>query len=396
MGNSTSCAECGGPLADGQCQACERTQESSFVHREVVVLMVLSAAVVAGFLLTRAVAGVNHRLRLDDAAAWYDSGQRQLTGSNIEAAIQSLRHATAIDRDNRRYRLALAAALAADRQDVSARQVLLGVRESTPEDPDVNVQLARLAARQDDVAGAVQYYQNALHGSWRIDQGDARRQVRVELIRYLLAHDQRGRALSELLVLEGNLTGDASLQTEAGQLFLDAGEPRRALERFQQALRSNSKNESALTGAGEAAFAAGDYVSAQRLLRAVTSPSSRVLELRAITDRVLTSDPWRSGLSEQQRQERVRTGFTRALQALNDCIGKQPTSAAAFAPLSAEASDLEPELQPGRLRRKPESIDLALDLIYRIEQRTLDICGQGTPFDRALILIARRHEADQR
>jgi predicted Zn-dependent protease len=143
----------------------------------------------------------------------------------------------------------------------------------------VNVQLARLEARRDDVTGTVRYYQNALYGSWRIDQGDARRQVRVELIRYLLAHDQRGRALSELLVLEGNLPDDARLQTEAGRLFLEAGEPHRGLERFRQVLRSDPKNKSALTGAGEAAFEVGDYTSAQRFFRAVTSPSNRVSDL---------------------------------------------------------------------------------------------------------------------
>jgi hypothetical protein len=37
--------------------------------------------------------------------------------------------------------------------------VLLGVRESSPEDPEVKVRLARLEARHDDVTGTVRYYQ---------------------------------------------------------------------------------------------------------------------------------------------------------------------------------------------------------------------------------------------
>ena len=41
----------------------------------------------------------------------------------------------------------------------------LGVRESTPEDPEVNVQLARLEARHDDLTGTVRYYQNAVYGA---------------------------------------------------------------------------------------------------------------------------------------------------------------------------------------------------------------------------------------
>ena len=149
-------------------------------------------------------------------------------------------------------------------------------------------------------------------------------QVRIELIRYLLAHEQRGRALSELLVLSGNLPDDVKSQTEAGQLFLDAGEPRRGLDRFRQALRIDPKNAAALAGAGEAAFEAGDYTSAQRYLRAVDSPSARVSELRSVTDLVLTRDPLRPGLSLRQRQERVMAGFRRALEALDDCVTKKP------------------------------------------------------------------------
>jgi tetratricopeptide (TPR) repeat protein len=241
----------------------------------------------------------------------------------------------------------------------------------------------------------VRYYQNAVYGSWTGDQLDARRRVRIELIRYLLAHEQRGRALSELLVLSGNLPDDVKSQTEAGQLFLDAGEPRRGLDRFRQALRIEPKNAAALAGAGEAAFEAGDYTSAQRYLRAVDPPSERVSDLRSVTDLVLTRDPLRPGLSLRQRQDRVMAGFRRALEALDDCVTKQPAASGSFDSLRAEAGAFEPELALERLRRTPESTDTALNLIYRIEQQTAETCGQGSPFDRALLLIGRRHEADR-
>jgi tetratricopeptide (TPR) repeat protein len=395
MESSSSCARCGGPLVDGDCQACDGNTGSTFVHREIVVLLVLCAVVVVGFVLTRSAARANRALRLRDAAAWYDAGEHYVAGGQTEPAIRALRRATAIDRDNRTYRLALAAALAADRQDDAARQVLLGVRQLTPEDPAVNVQLARLEARHDDLTGTVRYYQNAVHGSWNGDELDARRAVRIELIRYLLTHEQRGRALSELLVLSGNLPDDVQSQTEAGQLFLDAGEPRRGLDRFRQALRIDPKNAMALAGAGEAAFETGDYTSAQRYLGAVDSPSARVLELRSVTDLVLTRDPLRRGLSLRQRQDRVMAGFRRALAALDDCVARHPSASSSFAALRAEAGALEPELALERLRRTPESTDSALTLIYRIEQQTAETCGQGSPFDRALLLIGRRHEADR-
>jgi Tfp pilus assembly protein PilF len=306
--NTNSCTRCSGPLVDGLFQACDRRTEFTFVHREIVVLVVLCVLVVVAFVLTRAAAGANRALRLRDAAAWYDAGEPRRAAGQTESAIRALRRATAINRDNPTYRLALAAALGADRQDDAARQVLLGVRASTPEDPEANVQLARLEARHDDLTGTVRYYQNAVYGSWSGDQLDARRQVRIELIRYFLAHEQRARALSELLMLAGNLPLDVEAQTEAGQLFIQAGDPRRGLERFRQALQIDPKNAPALAGAGEAAFDAGDYTSAQRYLRAVDPPSSRVKELRAVTDLVLTRDPLRPELSMRQRHDRVMAG----------------------------------------------------------------------------------------
>ena len=114
MENTSSCARCGGPLIDGHCQACDRRTDSTFVHREIVVLVVLCAAVVVGLVLTRAAARANRTVRLRDASSWYNAGEHHLADGRTEAAIKALRRATAISRDNRTYRLALAAALAAD------------------------------------------------------------------------------------------------------------------------------------------------------------------------------------------------------------------------------------------------------------------------------------------
>ena len=88
-------------------------------------------------------------------------------------------------------------------------------------------------------------------------------------------------------------------------------------------------------------------------------------------------------------------GFRRALEALDDCVTRKPTANNAFESLRIEAGALEPELALGRLRRTPESIDTTVNLIYRMEQQTLATCGQGSAFDRALLLIGRRHEADR-
>ena len=84
--------------------------------------------------------------------------------------MRALRRAAAIDRDNREYQLALAGALAAADDHEAARQVLQRLRDTAPEDAEVNLELARLESRNGDVTGAVRYYQNALYGNGAADR----------------------------------------------------------------------------------------------------------------------------------------------------------------------------------------------------------------------------------
>jgi tetratricopeptide (TPR) repeat protein len=368
------------------------------VRREIVALIVLSLVTAVGFALTRSAASAVHALRLRDAAAWYTAGERQLARGQSDAAVGTLRRAAAIDHDNRRYQLALATALATDRQDAAATQVLMRLRELTPEDPDVSVQLARLAARNQDFDEAVRHYENAVYGMWTADQGDARRALRIELIRYLLDHQQRARALSELLILSGNLPDDPGAQAEAGRLYFEAGEPQRALEHYQRALRANAKNEGILAAAGEAAFAAHDYRAAQRYLHSVASLSDDAARIRDTTDFVLAHDPLRPGLSLRERRSRARLNLGRALQVLDECHSTSSADGGVESrdrdSLRAEGVMLEHQLSGGAMDDSTASLEQAVDVVYRIEQMVIDECG-GSSLDRALLLIGRRYEANQ-
>ena len=196
----------------------DTVERTALIHREIVQLSVLIFAAIAAFWLTRAVAASNRDMSLRDAAEWYRRGQQAIETGRVDDAIDSLRRATVRDRHDKRYVLALARALALKRDDEAARNALLTLRESSPEDPDINLQLARLAAGRQDVTEALRFYHNALYAPWPSEQADARRQVRFELIRFLLTHDQASRALSELLALSTDLPDDAPLHLEVAQL----------------------------------------------------------------------------------------------------------------------------------------------------------------------------------
>ena len=308
--------------------------ESRFIHREIVALVVLIAVVVV-----RVLPDEDCRRRKSQAAL---ERRGRLVRSRRAGTVSpdaptrrctALRRAAALDPEHRDYRLALSNALAASGEDDGARQVLLAIRQTRPEDPEINLRLARLAVRGDDLPGAVRYYQHALYGMWSGERGDARRQVRVELIQYLLAHNERARALSELLVLSANLPDDVALQTEAGWLYLRAGEPARAREHFARALQREADNGLALAGAGEAAFYAGDYTAALRYFRTAPS-SSRVDELREIAAQVLDRDPLRTGLSPGERHARLVFALRHVLARVDACLatandaGRDPESVA--------------------------------------------------------------------
>jgi tetratricopeptide (TPR) repeat protein len=369
------------------------------VHREVVLLLVLGGAAVAAFLLTRTVAAGNERIRLADAAAWYGIGQQALSSGRTEDGIDALRRAANKDRGNRGYRLALARALAASRQDDAATQVLVGLRDATPEDADVNTELARLEARDGDFDAARRYYQAALNAVWSAEQSDVRRSLRLELIHLLIAHDEKSRALAELLLLSANLPDTAPAQVEAGQLLLAAGDSRRALDRFSRALVLDPGNAHALAGAGESAFANADYARARRYLAEAPLDAPRMSELRELTDLVLANDPMAAHLSADERSRRLLIDVEQASRRVAACLQTMPAASPARAPLEEaqrDAGAFEPSQAARAARESPESIEAGLTLVARLEQRSQLGCAALTPRDRALLLIAQLHGIEER
>lgn len=399
MSSAATCPTCGAPQIGGRCPSCADGGAFRLVHREIVLLLILSAIAVVGFLLTHGAAVSARELRLQDAAAWFAAGHQALADGRTEQAIDALRRASAIDRTNRGYQLTLASALSAGNHVDETRQVLLRLREGEPEDPEVNIQLARLEAREYHVTDAVRYYQNALYGRWNPDAFDARRRLRIEMIRYLLAHGDQGRALSETLVLSGNLPEEPGWQTTVAQLFMEAGDAPRALEHFQRVLTLDPKNPAALAGAGRAAFSLGDYETAVRYLRSAPADDHDVAAELRLARLVLSNDPLAPRLPLTQRRSRLLDDLTHARARLDACLTRlSGTSAGApdsLTSLATAIDALEPTLDPAQLREAPEAIDAGVSLVLRIEQQTAAPCGSADELDDALLRIGRRHSSEQ-
>ena len=372
----------------------EKQETQRAVRADIVRLLVLIGCAVGLFFFTRAVATRQSRLEVRTAAQWYEVGESQLRSGAIQNATESLRKATRNDPDNQKYLMRLADALGDGGHNAEAMQALSRLRESDPEDAEINLHLARLAGKDGSVDDAVHYYENALYGRWTGGQVDERqRQTRVELVRFLLDHEDRDRALSELLILDSELPDTATAHNQAAELFSRANDLPRSLKDYVEASRVDPHDVTALTGAGETAFQLGEYRTARHYLEAAVKngEDSRTVQTLSLVQTVLANDPLAPHIGVEERQRRTLVVFNRSIRRLEDCIDEQHDGSAELESLRTKASAAQPKLHSKALLHDPGLTRTALELAYQIEKAASTKCGGAEPADEALLLIARQH-----
>ena len=316
-----------------------RVEQAAVIRREALQLGALMLAALAAFFVTRSVAASNREMSLRDAAEWHRRGQVALTEQRLDDAVDDFRRATVRNRTNRPYVLALAGALALKHDEEGARAALLSVRESAPEDPEINLELARLAATRRDVTEALRFYHNALYAPWPPERSEERRAVRLELIEFLLTHEQHNRAISELLAMASDLPDDVSHHLQVARLFARAGDAAAALRQFEDVLRLDRDNAAALAGAGQAAFAIADYTLARRYLRRASPSAPEISGTLEIADLVLSRDPLANRIGAVERRRRFAADFAYVDQRLRACL------AAAHGQVADGDADLKSEIE---------------------------------------------------
>ena len=349
-------------------------------------LLVLTVGTSLAFLGTRTLANAERAARVRDADAWYAIGQRALADGHPAVAADAYRRALVRVRDDKRYGIGLARASFLDHDTDAAWNALASLREATPEDADLNVELARLAAARDDVPTATRLYHNALYAPWPADSGATRRQVRIELITFLLAHDRASSAQAELLALTADLPDTAADHLQVAALFAAAGDHPHALEHYQRSVRLAPDNADALAGVGREAFQLGQYALARDMLRRAPSDAPDVQALRDVTEQLLSSDPLAPRLGAAERRRRL----------LDDLryVQDRWTTCAARVPVNADETSIAHDLDmlithPSALSVSQDAVESAIDLIDRALRGAVARCGPQTPRDRALQLIAR-------
>ncbi len=384
----------------------------------------------------------SHQVAL--AARWLQRGDQALKDNKPQAAIDALSSALAYAPGDRSTAIKLAEALASAGRIQEATVYFNALLESQQGSGVINLQLARLAARQGNESQAIEDFQRAIYGNWEGDGYVRRREVRFELINYLIANHLLDQARSELLVASGNAPADdISVQLEIARSMEQAQDPSDAFHVYRTILHHHPSLREALDGAGRTAFQLGRYVEAKRYLsRALELPATeadadesavaglqKTRDLLSQASRILAVYP-SSRLKQSERDSRILQARKLALARLTACgnakpsapatpsaapapkvssnplqslasrftrqpsnpQGNQPAAPPAVDPLQALVErwqKLPAKLSAAELAKDPDLADTQVQLIYDTELVTQQVCGPPTGDDALLLKIAQ-------
>jgi Flp pilus assembly protein TadD len=384
----------------------------------------------------------SHQVSL--AARWLQRGDQALRDNKPQAAVDALSSALAYAPNDRSTAIKLAEALASAGRVQEATVYFNALLESQQGSGVINLQLARLAARQGNESLAIEDFQKAIYGNWEGDGYVRRREVRFELINYLIANHRLDQARSELLVASGNAPADdISVQLEIARNMERAQDPSDAFHVYRTILHHHPSLREALDGAGRTAFQLGRYLEAKRYLaRALELPAteadsdeSAVAALQqsrnqlSEASRILVLYP-SSRLNPHERDARILTARKLAMARLTTCVNakaaapatpspapapkvssnplqslasrfsRQPSKPAGNQAAAPPAVDplqglvgrwqkLPPKVSSTDLAKDPELAETEIQLIYDTELVTQQVCGAPTGDDALLLKIAQ-------
>jgi tetratricopeptide (TPR) repeat protein len=375
----------------------ERLARRRLILRDTVSLLTLFLITVALFVLTLLL----HRSFTDHEALlgqrWKARGEAALSAGNPQAAIESLRSALAYV-PSRDTEIDLATALAEAGRTHEAFAYFNTLRETAPGDGMINLQLARLAAKQNNASLAILRYQSALDGTWEANGYERHREVRLEMAGYLIAQRQYDKARAQLLIAASNApTDDLAAQIQIAGMLEQAQDLPDALNLYRSVDNHRSPPVAALEGAGRAAFNLGMYrLAADYLGREIASTANPSLpgDARAAdrsmldtASRVLLLYPG-DDLPARVRAERTLADRNLARARLTACAASQSASPK-LAPLVSRWSQLPPGITLYQLEQQPDLNQTILQLVYDTEKMTAQLCGAPTGDDAILLRIAR-------
>ncbi len=368
-----------------------------YLKQQPVMLALLAILGIVFFLAVAGLSRTYHAQRDALGNRWFSRGVVDLGAEHYDSAVTDFRAALLYARDNYDYQLNLAEALIGLRRTSEAYSYLMNLWERQPENGLVNLELARIAAQRGQTEQAQRYYHNAIYAVWPGDQESKRRETRLELIEYLLNINASAQAQAELIALEENLGEDPAQQKRVADLFLRAQDYEHALAAYRLSLRANRHEEDALAGAGWAAFQLGRYPLAERYLQAAVTENphdTQSMDRLKTTQLVLHMDPFRRQIRMSERDRIVVEAFATAGKRLSSCAAPKASGGSTSSEPSLDDAwaKMKPRISEPELRRNPDLVEQAMDLVFAIERQSSATCGSPAGEDLALLLISKLHE----
>jgi tetratricopeptide (TPR) repeat protein len=349
-------------------------------------LILSIATIMAGmFALDRFLASVQQAELRDEARDLYRQGEQLLKEGHAAEAVEDLRRALILARDNRIYQLALARALLAGGDLVDAEAEVQAVLDRDSNDGPANLVMARVQARAGHVAEAEAYYHRAIYGVWPASANV--QNVRMELADLLSARGQRHQLLSELLLLQDHASADPQTQEKLAALFLKAGSPARAADVYRQVIREHRDDLAAHMGLGEAELATGNFRAAQMsfldVLRRKPGDNAAASRLRFATA-LSTLDPTSRRLPPREKFDRSVRLLTLSAADLSSCAERAHAGEQAEVALANAADLLKHTVKSAFTNEAAEQRLTAVEQLWRLRNR---ICGSEHATDDPLPLI---------
>jgi tetratricopeptide (TPR) repeat protein len=380
----------------------ERQQRQKLILRDSLALLSLFAIVLLLFFITLFLFHSFSVHRQELAQRWFARGENALRSGQPLAAIDALRSALAYAPDDENMQVELAEALAAAGRTEEAVAYFNTLLESRPGNGMINLQLARLAAKQGDEGTALDHYQAALDGTWEGDGYIRRREVRLELAQYLIDRKRYDRARNQLLITAGNAPDDVNVELQVAGLLENAQDPANALHMYKKALQHRPARLAALQGAGRAAYVLNRFQEAKEYLeRTLNHPDfekqpkevqSQFRNMLSDADHILLLYPGPE-LSVRARSERILGNKKIAQARLADCLSSKSAVPSELQDLVPEWQQLPAKLSLLQLEQNPELEQQIMHLVYQTEQITSRQCGAPTGDDALLLKIAQAPEA---
>lgn len=356
-------------------------------------LIVILVLVIAGLAaLDKSLAKIEDAEVRRSARRSYETGKHFLDQGFAARAVDPLRDAHALERENESYTLALISALMDVGKTSEADTLMDETLASKPNDGEANLVAARLLLRESRVDDAEAYFHRAIYGSWPKDPEARKRAARLELIQLLQEKKARQPLLAELISLESEATEDPQAQSQVAQLFLSAGAPARAATVYRNLIERDPRDSAAYEGLGEAELEEGQYRAAQAaFLRASNYLRNGPLQARLQLLTQLTElDPTPRRLASMEKYNRSLRILSLAKNDFEAHLANKPGAANADgAQLLKAASDELAKQSPAHATNEMAEHDL--DLAERLWKERLAIFGaQTTSEEEALRLCMEK------